>query len=196
MLVALPLTVLGATWALVFTNTPAKDPMVLVGVVALIGLTVNPAILLVDRMQHRAWYGRMSAGAAALAAVRERARPVLMTATTTIAGLFLLAKPTGRENEIWPPFATIVMGGLVTSTILTLLVIPVGFVFLHRLDRIFGRPVGVGGADLVGHRIAHRRRKCMEPVQVAAPVKVLVSARHPEAALVRAVSLRKSHSGA
>jgi multidrug efflux pump subunit AcrB/ABC-type multidrug transport system ATPase subunit len=137
-LVSLPLTVLGATWALVITDTPA-DYMALVGALALIGLTVNPAILLVDRMQQRAWHGRMTAGAAALAAVRERARPVLMTATTTIAGLWLLAQNSGRENEIWPPFATVVMGGLVTSTLLTLLVIPVGFVFLNRLDRLFGR---------------------------------------------------------
>jgi ABC-type multidrug transport system ATPase subunit/preprotein translocase subunit SecF len=137
-LLALPLTVLGATWALVLADMPA-DYMALVGALALIGLTVNPAILLVDRMQHRAWQGGMSAGAAALAAVRERARPVLMTATTTVAGLWPLALVTGRDNEIWPPFATIVMGGLVTSTLLTLLVVPVGFVFLHRLDRLFGR---------------------------------------------------------
>jgi ABC-type multidrug transport system ATPase subunit len=50
-----------------------------------------------------------------------------------------LALRSGRENEIWPPFATIVMGGLVTSTLLTLLVVPVGFIFLRRLDRLFGR---------------------------------------------------------
>ncbi len=137
-LLALPLTILGATWALFLAGMPA-NMMVLVGVLALIGLTVNPAILLVDRMQTRAWSGGMSAGAAALAAVRERARPVLMTATTTVAGLWPLALVTGRENEIWPPFATTVMGGLIASTLLTLLVIPVGFVFLHRLDRLFGR---------------------------------------------------------
>lgn len=137
-LVSLPLTLLGATWALVFSGTPAT-PMALMGAVALIGLTVNPAILLVDRMQHHARLGGFSAGAAALAAVRERARPVLMTATTTIAGLWPLALTTGADNEIWPPFATIVMGGLITSTVLTLLAIPVGFVFLHRLDRTFGR---------------------------------------------------------
>ena len=135
-LLTLPLTLLGAVWALVVADMPA-DPMALVGAVALIGLTVNPAILLVDRMQQRA-KGR-SAGAAALIAVRERARPVLMTATTSVAGLWPLALSTGQENEIWPPFATIVMGGLITSTLLTLLVIPVGFVFLHRLDRLFGR---------------------------------------------------------
>ncbi len=80
-----------------------------------------------------------SAGAAALAAVKERTRPVLMTTCTTIAGLWPLALSTGTENEIWPPFAVVVMGGLTTSSLLTLLVIPMGFVFLNRLDNIFGR---------------------------------------------------------
>ena len=137
-LLSLPLTLLGATWALVLSGT-SPDMMALVGALALIGLTVNPAILLVDRMQQRAWKGGRSAGAAALAAVRERTRPVLMTAATTVAGLWPLALVTGQENEIWPPFATIVMGGLVTSTLLTLLVMPVGFVFLRRLDELLGR---------------------------------------------------------
>jgi ABC-type multidrug transport system ATPase subunit len=137
-MLALPLTLLGALWALVLADAPL-DYMAQVGAITLIGLTVNPAILLVDRMQQRAWRGGRSAGAAALAAVRERARPVLMTTATTVAGLWPLALVTGRQNEIWPPFATIVMGGLVTSTLLTLLVIPVGFVFLNRLDRLFGR---------------------------------------------------------
>jgi multidrug efflux pump subunit AcrB/ABC-type multidrug transport system ATPase subunit len=137
-LVALPLTVLGAVWGLLFNGQPA-DTMALVGALALIGVTVNPAILLVDRMQQRAWQGRLSPGAAALAAVRERVRPVLMTSATALAGLWPLAIATGAENEIWPPFATVMMGGLATSTLLTLLVVPVGFVFLNRLDRLFGR---------------------------------------------------------
>ncbi len=137
-LLAVPLTVLGATWALVIAGLGA-DQMALVGAVALLGLTVNPAILLVDRMQQRVRGGVWTAGGAALAAVRERARPVLMTTCTTVAGLWPLALSTGRENEIWPPFATVVMGGLVTSTLLTLLVVPVGFVVLRRLDVTFGR---------------------------------------------------------
>jgi ABC-type multidrug transport system ATPase subunit len=115
------------------------DLMALVGVVVLLGLTVNPAILLVDRMQQRVLGRTWTSGAAALAAVRERTRPVLMTSATTIVGLWPLAIATGRENEIWPPFATVVMGGLATSTLLTLLVIPVGFVLLSRLDAILGR---------------------------------------------------------
>ena len=136
-LLALPLTLLGATWLLVLTGTPG-GVMGMAGAIMLFGLTVNPAILLVDRIQQRI-RGGWSAGAAALASVRERTRPVLMTAATTIAALWPLALTTGRENELWPPFATVVIGGLMTSTLLTLLVIPVAFVLLQRLDRLFGR---------------------------------------------------------
>ena len=137
-LFALPLTLLGATWALVLAGMPL-DMMAMLGALTLLGLTVNPAILLVDRMQQLVLGGGWSAGAAAMAAVRERTRPVLMTAATTVAALWPLALATGRENEIWPPFATIVIGGLVTSALLTLLIVPVGFVLLRRLDRLFGR---------------------------------------------------------
>ena len=137
-LLALPLALLGSLWALMFSGI-GLDPMALLGALVLLGLAVNPAVLLVDRMQQRVLGAGWSAGAAALAAVRERARPVLMTSATTIAALAPLAIATGRENELWPPFATLVIGGLVTSTVLTLLVIPVGYVFLRRLDDLFSR---------------------------------------------------------
>lgn len=137
-LLAVPLTVIGASWALVVAGM-SLGPMAALGAIALFGLTVNPAILLVDRMQQKVLIGGWTAGAAAFASVRERTRPVLMTTATTIAALWPLAISTGRENEIWPPFATVVIGGLVTSSLLTLLVIPVGFILLHRLDRLFGR---------------------------------------------------------
>ena len=134
---AWPLAVLGATWMLVVTATPIGI-MALAGVAVLVGLSVNPAILLVDRIQQRIRSGA-SAGAAAMAAVRERTRPVLMTSATTVAALWPLALVSGRENELWPPFATVVIGGIVTSTLLTLLVIPVTFILLRRLDALFGR---------------------------------------------------------
>ncbi len=138
-LLAAPLTIIGAVWALCFAGMPLLSPMAIAGMVVLMGIMVNPAILLVDRMQERVLGSRWSAGAAALAAVRERSRPVLMTTATTIAGLWPLAISTGAENEMWPPFAVVIMGGLVTSGLLILLVIPIGFVFLSRIDRIFGR---------------------------------------------------------
>ena len=96
-LLSLPLAVLGALWLLVLTNTPA-GMMGAAGALALLGLAVNPAILMVDRMQQKIRSG-WSGGAAALAAVRERTRPVLMTSATTIAALWPLALTSGRENE-------------------------------------------------------------------------------------------------
>ncbi len=137
-LLALPITLLGAIWALALSGTPLSM-MAALGALVLVGLTVNPAILLVDRMQQLARDGGWPLGSAAYGAVRERTRPVLMTTATTIAGLWPLAITSGRENEIWPPFATIVIGGLVTSSLLTLLVIPVGYVLLRRVDDIFSR---------------------------------------------------------
>lgn len=134
---AIPLVIVGSLWGLVVTGTPFAQ-MALMGFFVLAGLSINPSILLLDRMQQfsRAGFTR---GAAAFAAVIERTRPVLMTTATTVAALFPLAISTGRENEMWPPFAVVVMGGLVSSAILTLIIIPVGYVFLKRLDETFGR---------------------------------------------------------
>lgn len=137
-LLTLPLTLLGATWALAFAGMPLGQ-MAVLGALTLVGLTVNSGILLVDRMQQFVREGGWSSGAAALAAVRERTRPVLMTTATTVAGLWPLSIATGRENEIWPPFATIVIGGLITSSLLTLLIMPVGFILLRRIDDLFNR---------------------------------------------------------
>ncbi len=134
---SIPLVIVGSMWGLVLTGTPLGFFAVL-GFFVLAGLSINPSILLLDRMQQfsRAGFTR---GAAAFAAVLERTRPVLMTTATTVAALFPLAITTGRENEMWPPFAIVVMGGLVSSAILTLIIIPVGYVFLKRLDETFGR---------------------------------------------------------
>jgi multidrug efflux pump subunit AcrB/ABC-type multidrug transport system ATPase subunit len=137
-LLSVPLTILGATWALVLAGMGASM-MAAVGAIALLGITVNPAIILVDRMQQRVFNSNCGSGTAALGALRERTRPVLMTMGTTVAGMWPLTLSTGEQTEIWPPFATVMIGGLITSTILTLLVIPVGFVFLSRIDRLFAK---------------------------------------------------------
>ena len=163
------LAVVGAAWLMVLTDTPAQ-PIAAIGAVVLIGLAINPAILIVDRMQHRVRNG-WSAGAAALASVRERTRPVLMTAATTIAALWPLALARGVENETWPPFATLIIGGILTATLLTLLVIPVCYLFFQRLDQLFGRVgpwlvVGLLAAIIV---LAFRRPDLAEPETAGGP---------------------------
>ncbi len=134
---SIPLVIVGSLWALSFTGTPV-DSMVIAGFFVLAGLTVNPSILLLDRMQQFSRAG-FSRGAAAYAAVKERTRPVLLTTATTVAALFPLAITTGRENELWPPFAIVVMGGLISGAFLTLIVAPVGYLSLKRVDEAFGR---------------------------------------------------------
>lgn len=131
-LLAAPLTLLGAIWALFFTGL-GISPMAAIGVVVLLGLTVNPAILLIDRMQQKYQRG-VSAGQAAIGALRERIRPVMMTVCTTVAGLWPLALSSSEGAQIWPPFATVIIGGLLSSTLLTLLVIPASFVLLQKLS--------------------------------------------------------------
>ena len=149
-MLTVPLTIAGGAWALVITGRPA-DTMALVGVLVLLGLSGNPAILLVDRMQARMRRGCWTAGAAALATVHERGRPVLMTTATAVVGLLPLALSPDAARERWPSFAVVVIGGLVASTVLTLLVVPIGFVALRRLDRMFAR---VGPWTVCGWAVA------------------------------------------
>ena len=137
-MVAVPLAILGTLWGLALTGLTFANPMAMAGMLVLIGLMVNPAILLIDRMQQLTRIG-YSSGAAAYAAVKERTRPVLLTAATTIAALWPLSLATGAEGEIWPPFAIVVMSGLATSAVMTLIIVPVGYVLLRRLDLLFGR---------------------------------------------------------
>lgn len=135
---ALPLTLLGASWVLALSGGfPPQS--VIIGAVALFGISINPAILLVDRMQRKTLDFGWSPGAAALSTVYERTRPVLLTTATTITALLPLTISTGQPNEIWPGFATTMIGGLISSALLTLLIIPIGYILLQRLDQIFGR---------------------------------------------------------
>ena len=137
-IIAVPLAVIGSLWGIALTGTSLGSQMVWAGVLILIGLLVNPAILLIDRMQQFMRIG-YSSGAAAFAAVKERTRPILLTTATTIAALWPLSIATGGEYEIWPPFAIVVMSGLASSALLTLIIVPVGYVLLRRLDLLFGR---------------------------------------------------------
>ena len=75
-------------------------------------------------------------------AAQQRMRPVLMTATTTIVGMIPLSVDTGGQQEIWPPFARAVIGGMVAATVISLLLVPAGVLILARLEDVF-RKLGV-----------------------------------------------------
>ncbi|HZD54367.1 MAG TPA: efflux RND transporter permease subunit, partial [Woeseiaceae bacterium] len=126
----IPLALVGAILALFVTGTTV-NVVAFIGVIMLAGIVVNNAILLVDRInQNRA------AGAekteAIVQAGRARLRPILMTMLTTVLGLLPMAIGFGEGAEVRTPMAIAVIGGLIVSTLLTLVVIPVVYSLLDR----------------------------------------------------------------
>ncbi len=112
----------GVTYGLLVSNNPLSL-YTLYGVVALAGIAVNSAIVLISAGNQRLKSG-MSVLHATIYAARRRVIPILITSLTTIAGLFSLATGLGGDSLIWGPVATAIVWGLAFSTILTLIVIP------------------------------------------------------------------------
>jgi cobalt-zinc-cadmium resistance protein CzcA len=103
-----------------------------VGFIALSGIAVLNGVVLMSRLLALEEEGRAPAEAAVLAA-KERARPVLMTALVAALGFVPMMLASGVGAEVQRPLATVVVGGLVTSTILTLLVLPSLYPWLSRI---------------------------------------------------------------
>lgn len=124
-----------------------------VGAIMLAGIVVNNAIVLIDCINQLRAQG-MERNQAVIKAGEIRLRPILMTTLTTILGMVPLAISKGEGSELAKPIAFTVIGGLVTSTVLTLLVIPVVYTFIdgigRRIARLFGRDQKVvsGGSNV------------------------------------------------
>ena len=119
----MPLTIFGVTWSLWLTGR-SLNVSALIGVIMLAGIVVNNAIVLVDYIETLRRYG-MSRTEAVLHAGPTRLRPVLMTTLTTVLGMLPLALGIGDGAEMQAPLATVIIGGLSFSTLLTLIAIPV-----------------------------------------------------------------------
>jgi HAE1 family hydrophobic/amphiphilic exporter-1 len=98
------------------------------GLMMLIGIVVNNAIVLVDAINLLRRDYRMGTAEAVVEAGRLRLRPILMTTGTTVLGLFPLALGIGTGAEIQAPLARVVIGGLLASTLVTLVLIPVAYI--------------------------------------------------------------------
>ncbi|MFD1705704.1 efflux RND transporter permease subunit [Siminovitchia sediminis] len=118
-----PLMAIGVTIALVITQTPLSIPA-MIGIIILAGIVVNNAIVIVDYINQRKAAG-LSSYEALVVSVKDRVRPVLMTALTTILGLIPIALGLGEGTEMNQPMGVAVIGGLLSSTFLTIFVIPV-----------------------------------------------------------------------
>ena len=121
-LVTVPLAFTGVVFGLLLSGNPLSL-YTLYGVIALTGIAVNSAIVLIDAANERRAVG-MSVQHAIIYAARRRVVPILITSTTTIGGLFSLAVGLGGKSLMWGPVAASIVWGLGFSTVLTLFAIP------------------------------------------------------------------------
>ena len=135
-LVTVPLAFTGVTLGLLVSGNPLSL-YTLYGVIALTGIAVNAAIVLIDAANTRRAAG-LSTLHATLYAARRRVIAILMTTGTTIAGLSSLAFGLAGKSLLWGPVAASIVWGLAFSTLLTLFVVPV----LYRLFMRWGAAVG------------------------------------------------------
>jgi hydrophobe/amphiphile efflux-1 (HAE1) family protein len=133
---ALPLSLGGAVLALFLTNTPFSLP-VMIGVLMLMGIVAKNSILLVDFAIEE-----MRAGKTRLQAIVEaghkRARPIVMTTVAMVAGMLPVASGLGEASDFRQPMAIAVIGGLITSTLLTLVIVPAVFTVFDDIERWAG----------------------------------------------------------
>jgi HAE1 family hydrophobic/amphiphilic exporter-1 len=150
-LMAVPLAVVGAVLALVVTGQ-GINTMSLIGLVILVGIVDNDAIVKVDFINQARASG-MGIREAILEGGRKRLRPIIMTTVTTIFGLLPMALGFGRGAELQAPMAIVVIGGLTVATLLTLVVIPVIYLLIEGArsgERVTAAAAGVPlpqGAD-------------------------------------------------
>jgi HAE1 family hydrophobic/amphiphilic exporter-1 len=132
-MMALPTAVGGAFLALLLGGSMLGIPS-LIGFLMLMGLAAKNSILLVEYAIEREREGH-SQRDALLEACRERARPIVMTSLAMMAGMLPTALSIGQGSEFRQPMAIAVIGGLITSTILSLVLVPVVYEFVDDFER-------------------------------------------------------------
>jgi HAE1 family hydrophobic/amphiphilic exporter-1 len=130
---SVPLAAIGVVTTLLLTDT-TFNVQSFIGCIMLGGIVVNNAILIVDQASALRREGR-SPRDAVMEAGRRRLRPILMTTLTTVLGLLPLALGIGEGAEAQAPMARAVVGGLASSTLITLVVVPIVYLLFHREKR-------------------------------------------------------------
>jgi len=134
---ALPLTFIGVVWGL-FLGGMTMNMMSMTGIVMLIGIVVNNAIIYIDFVNQYRQQG-MDRNEAILAAGPVRLRPILITSLTTICGMLPAAVMQGSGGGFRQPMAVAALGGMVVSTLLTLVVIPAMYTIVDDFVNFCGR---------------------------------------------------------
>ena len=134
-LLTIPLAVVGSI-LIFFILGNTFNIMAIIGVIMLVGIAVNDSIILVDRINQLLKDG-IDRRAAIIQAGQQRIRPIIMTTLTTILALIPLTIGFGESASLRSPMALAVIGGLITSTLLTLVVIPCAYDILDRFKGLF-----------------------------------------------------------
>jgi hydrophobic/amphiphilic exporter-1 (mainly G- bacteria), HAE1 family len=134
-LLTIPLAVVGSILIFFFLDK-TFNIMALIGLIMLAGIAVNNSIIFVDRINQLIREG-LDRRAAILQAGQQRIRPIFMTSITTVLALLPLTFGFGESASLRSPMALAVIGGLITSTLLTLVVIPCVYDILDRVKSIF-----------------------------------------------------------
>ena len=147
-LLTIPLALIGAVWALWLTGTTV-NVVAYIGLIMLAGIVVNQSIVLIDAVNQLRAEG-MPKLEAIVAGGKLRLRPILITKLTTILGLLPMALGIGEGAEVRAPMAITVIGGVLLTTFLTLLVIPVVYAVMDRKHFVVTAPgtAGPGPATL------------------------------------------------
>ena len=132
-MMALPLALGGAIVGLLVAGLQVDMPS-LIGFLMLMGLSAKNSILLVEYAIEREREG-MTQREAILEACHERARPIVMTSLAMMAGMLPTAIALGAGSEFRQPMAVAVIGGLITSTVLSLIIVPVIYELVNGMER-------------------------------------------------------------
>lgn len=130
-LFSIPLAAIGVILMLVLTHT-TFNMQAFLGVIMLVGIVVNNAIVLIDYMNQLRREHDYAVDDAVITAGARRLRPVLMTTITTVLGLVPMALGIGEGAELQKPMARVVIGGLMSSTLITLVLVPVVYAMLEH----------------------------------------------------------------
>lgn len=139
-LFTIPLALVGAILALMLTGKPISV-VVFIGLILLVGLVTKNAIILIDKVNQLREAG-VPKREALMEGARSRLRPIIMTTLCTLFGFLPLAVAMGEGAEVRAPMAITVIGGLLVSTLLTLVVIPVVYDLLDRRGDAYYRERG------------------------------------------------------
>ena len=130
MIFSVPLMIIGVAASLFISNT-LLGITAIIGILILVGIVVNNGIVLVDYINQKRQQ-QINMVDAIIIGAQDRMRPILMTALTTILGLIPLALGIGEGTEMNQPMAIVVIGGLVSSTVLTLFIVPIIYSLIER----------------------------------------------------------------